>query len=119
MEAKTIGKFIAALRKANGMTQKDLAEKLNVSDKTISRWERDEGAPDLSLIPVIAEIFEITCDELLRGERKSPVERKAMKETAKETTNDAEAVVAAAKEEFSAKSEKQLKRLLKVSYSQY
>ena len=38
MEAKTIGKFITALRKANGMTQKDLAEKLNVSDKTISRW---------------------------------------------------------------------------------
>ena len=54
------------------MTQKDLAERLNVSDKTVSRWERDDGAPDLSVIPVIAEIFDITCDELLRGERKSP-----------------------------------------------
>lgn len=70
MEKKTIGSFIAALRKANGMTQKNLAEKLNVSDKTVSRWERDESAPDLSLIPVIAEIFGITSDELLRGERK-------------------------------------------------
>ena len=40
MEKKTIGGFIAALRKANGMTQKDLAEQLNVSDKTVSRWER-------------------------------------------------------------------------------
>lgn len=69
MERKTIGGFIAVLRKANGLTQKDLAEKLNVSDKTISRWERDEGTPDLSLIPVIAEIFGVTSDELLSGER--------------------------------------------------
>ncbi len=72
MEAKTIGSFISALRRASGMTQKDLAERLNVSDKTVSRWERDDGAPDLSLIPVIAELFGVTCDELLRGERKTP-----------------------------------------------
>lgn len=72
MEKKTIGALIAALRKANGMTQRELAEQLNVSDKTVSRWERDDGAPDLSLIPVIAELFGVTCDELLRGERKSP-----------------------------------------------
>ena len=71
MEKKTIGAFIAVLRKANGMTQRELAEKLNVSDKAVSRWERDECAPDLSLIPVIAEIFNITTDELLRGERKT------------------------------------------------
>ena len=69
MEKKTIGQFIAALRKASGMTQKELAEKLNVSDKAVSRWERDESAPDLSLIPVIAEIFGVTSDEILRGER--------------------------------------------------
>ena len=75
MEKKTIGGFIAALRRANGMTQKELADRLNVSDKTVSRWERDEGAPDLSLIPAIAEIFGVTCDELLRGERRSPAQR--------------------------------------------
>lgn len=69
MEKKTIGQFIAALRKANGMTQKKLAEQLNVSDKAVSRWERDESAPDLSMIPVIAEIFGVTSDEILRGER--------------------------------------------------
>lgn len=73
MEQKSIGSFIAVLRKANGLTQKDLAEKLNVSDKSISRWEREDGTPDLSLIPVIAEIFNVTCDELLRGERKPTV----------------------------------------------
>ena len=72
MERKTMGSFIAALRKANGMTQKELAERLNVSDKAVSRWERDENAPDLSLIPVIAEIFDVTADELLRGERADP-----------------------------------------------
>lgn len=72
MARKSIGQFISALRKANGMTQKQLAEKLNVSDKAVSRWERDESAPDLSLIPVIAEIFGVTSDEILRGERKNP-----------------------------------------------
>ncbi len=69
MEKKTIGKFISALRRANGMTQKELGERLYVSDKTVSRWECDECTPELSLIPLIAEIFEITTDELLRGER--------------------------------------------------
>jgi len=102
MEKKTIGGLIAALRKANGMTQKDLAEQLNVSDKTVSRWERDDGAPDLSLIPVIAEIFDITCDELLRGERKSPQQQ----ETTPENTP-------------TPKGEKQRQRLLAVSLSKY
>ncbi len=69
MEKKTIGSFICVLRKASGMTQRQLAEKLNVSDKAVSRWERDETLPDLTLIPVIAEIFGVTSDELLRGQR--------------------------------------------------
>lgn len=72
MEKKTLGSFLAALRKANGLTQRELAERLNVSDKAVSRWERDECAPDLTLIPIIAEIFDITADELLRGQRNSP-----------------------------------------------
>ncbi|MCM1308028.1 MAG: helix-turn-helix domain-containing protein [Butyrivibrio sp.] len=69
MAKNTIGQFIAALRKANGMTQQEVAERLNVSNKAVSRWERDECAPDLSLIPAIAEMFGVTCDELLKGER--------------------------------------------------
>ncbi|MBQ4563720.1 MAG: helix-turn-helix transcriptional regulator [Lachnospiraceae bacterium] len=71
MERKTIGSFIATLRKASGLTQKQLADMLMVTDKTVSRWERDETLPDLTLIPVIAEIFGVTSDELLRGERKA------------------------------------------------
>lgn len=105
MEKRTMGGFIAALRKANGMTQKDLAERLNVSDKTVSRWERDDGAPDLSLIPVIAEIFGVTCDELLCGERRSPEKRA-------EQTDEIEA-------EISRKGEKQRKHLMKAKLSQY
>ncbi len=69
MEKNTMGSFIAALRKANGLTQKELAERLNVSDKAVSRWERDESCPDLMLVPLIAETFNVTADELLRGER--------------------------------------------------
>lgn len=103
MEKKTIGGFIAALRKANGMTQKDLAERLNVSDKTVSRWERDDGAPDLAAIPAIAEIFGVTCDELFRGERKSPEER----------------TVVSKENETTPKGEKQRQRLLKSTLSQY
>ena len=72
MEKRTIGAFIAVLRKANGLTQKQLADKLCVSDKAVSRWERDETLPDLTLIPVIAEIFGVTSDELLRGQRANP-----------------------------------------------
>lgn len=69
MAKNTIGQFIAALRKANGLTQQDVADRLNVSNKAVSRWERDECAPDLSVIPALAEMFGVTCDELLKGER--------------------------------------------------
>ncbi|MEG1103554.1 MAG: helix-turn-helix transcriptional regulator [Oscillospiraceae bacterium] len=103
MERKSIGSFIAVLRKANGLTQKDLAEKLNVSDKSVSRWERDDGAPDLSLVPVIAEIFGVTCDELLRGERKA-----ATAPSEQQTVDKAYP-----------KTEKQRQRILSVSLSKY
>lgn len=71
MEKKTIGSFISVLRKSKGLTQKDLGDILGVSDKTVSRWERDECAPDITLIPVIADIFDVTADELLRGEKRN------------------------------------------------
>ena len=69
LEDKSIGKFIATLRKECGMTQKELGDKLFVSDKTISRWERGDCSPEISLLPAIAEVFSVTTDELLRGER--------------------------------------------------
>ncbi len=69
MERKSMGQFLAVLRKASGMTQQQVADRLHVSDKAVSRWERDACAPDLSLIPALAEMYGVTCDELLRGER--------------------------------------------------
>lgn len=69
MEKKTIGQFIAALRKANGLTQQEVADRLAVSNKAVSRWERDECAPDISILPALAELLGVTCDELLKGER--------------------------------------------------
>lgn len=110
MEKKTIGKFIAALRRANGMTQRELGDKLFVSDKTVSRWERDECAPDLNLIPVLADIFGVTSDELLRGER-NPAPSVSRPQTAKETEEE--------KQKQRVKAEKQRKRLLEQRYVKY
>ena len=75
MEQKTMGKFIAALRKEPGITQKQLAEQLNVSDKTISHWERGESSPDLSILPVLADLFGVTCDEIIKGEKNKEAEK--------------------------------------------
>lgn len=69
MEKKTIGAFLSALRKANGMTQQEVADKLNVSNKTVSKWERDEGCPEIMMLPALAELYSVTVDEILRGER--------------------------------------------------
>lgn len=99
MEKKTIGAFIAALRKANGLTQKQLADKLCVSDKAVSRWERDETLPDLTLIPVMAEIFGVTSDELLRGQRANP--EAPLPDTAPEKSEkQLRRIIAAAKTKF-------------------
>lgn len=70
MEKKTLGAFIAQLRKEKGLTQKQLAELLNVSDKTVSHWECDETSPDISLLTTLAKALGVTVDELLQGEKK-------------------------------------------------
>lgn len=67
MDAKVTGCFIAQLRKELGLTQKELAEKLEVTDKAISRWETGKGLPDTSLLKPQAEIFGVSVGELLSG----------------------------------------------------
>lgn len=69
MDQIKIGKFISSLRKEKGYTQEQLAEKLNVSNKSISRWENGNTMPDLSLMPKLCELLEISINELLSGER--------------------------------------------------
>lgn len=66
MKKQTLGTMIATLRKENGMTQLELAEKMGVTDKAVSKWERDLSCPDVSSIPKLAEIFSISVDELMQ-----------------------------------------------------
>ena len=69
MEKKQMGDFIAKLRKEKGWTQKELAEKLFISDKAVSKWERNLSYPDISLLDPLSEILEVSVSELLNGER--------------------------------------------------
>ncbi len=69
MEQVKIGKFIAELRKNHGFTQMQLAEKLGVSDKTVSRWETGKGMPEISILIPLCKILEVSVNELLTGER--------------------------------------------------
>ena len=62
--AHSIGKTIAELRKAKGLTQVELAKKLGVSDKAVSKWESDGGFPEITQFPVIASIFDVSIDYL-------------------------------------------------------
>ena len=71
MEQEKIGKFIATLRKEKNMTQMELANRIQVSDRTISKWERGRGLPELSLLVPLCEVLEISVNELLSGERLS------------------------------------------------
>ena len=65
MEEKSLGKIIAELRKENNMTQMDLAEKMCVTDKAVSKWERDISCPDIKTIAKLAEIFNVDINILL------------------------------------------------------
>lgn len=71
MDQKKTGKFIQRLRKEKNLTQKELAEKLHVSDKTISKWETGNGMPDMSSLVVLGETLEVSINELLSGEKLS------------------------------------------------
>jgi transcriptional regulator with XRE-family HTH domain len=64
-----MGDFICDARKAKNMTQKELAEKLNITDKAVSKWERNISCPDIHTIPMLADILEVSSDELLRFQR--------------------------------------------------
>lgn len=73
MDSIKTGKFIAELRKGQGLTQQQLADRLNLSNKTISKWESGSGSPDLSNLEALAQVLGVTTDELLQGELRPPV----------------------------------------------
>ena len=66
---KNIGETIASLRKEKGMTQSELAEKMNVTDKAVSKWERNLSCPDINTISKLANILEISVEELLKTKK--------------------------------------------------
>lgn len=68
MDHTKIGGLIRRLRQERGLTQRQLAERMNISDKTVSKWERGMGCPDLSLLPELSDIFHVGLDQLLTGE---------------------------------------------------
>ena len=71
MDPKKTGGFICMLRKQLGMTQAELAARIGVTDKAVSRWERDKGFPDLTLLIPLAEALGTSVTELLAGEAMS------------------------------------------------
>jgi len=71
MTNKTMGELISALRKEKGMTQKELADQLNITDKAVSKWERNVSSPDISTIPHLAELLGVSTDELLNAKTES------------------------------------------------
>lgn len=71
MEQIKIGKFISTMRKEQNLTQRELADKLNISDKAVSKWETGKGLPEVALMLPLCEELKISVNELLSGERLS------------------------------------------------
>ena len=71
MDNIRFGSFVAQLRKERGLTQKELAQRLPVTDKAVSKWETGRGFPDLKLLEPLAQTLEVSLVELLQGERTS------------------------------------------------
>lgn len=69
MKQTDVGKRIANRRKEKGLTQLQLAERLNVSNRTVSKWENGDGYPDITILPNLSDILGISIDELIRGEK--------------------------------------------------
>lgn len=93
MDNQKFGRFIRDLRKKANMTQKELGEKLNVTDKAVSKWERGLGFPDITIINLLAETFGITASEVLNAEigKKETVDvEKAVQEAVEKVTKEKE-----------------------------
>ena len=84
MDNQKFGSFVSMLRKEKGWTQLELAEKLNVTDKAVSKWERGLGFPDIKLIEPLAETLDVSLLEIMRSER--------MTDTNVSTANATEAI---------------------------
>ena len=78
MENKSMGQLIQSLRKGKGLTQKQLADMLNITDKAVSKWERDVACPDTTTLPKLADILEIPVESLLNAKIEAVPEDSAL-----------------------------------------
>lgn len=84
------GKLISERRKEMQLTQQQLADRLNLSNKTISKWETGEGSPDLCNLAQLAEVLDLTADELIKGERNQKPAKEPGSYARHRTLSDAE-----------------------------
>lgn len=82
MDQKKVGQFLKTLRKEKNITQEVLAETLNVSSRTVSRWETGSNMPDISLLVGLSEFYQVSIPEIIDGERKSEKMNQETKNTA-------------------------------------
>ncbi len=82
MEYEKTGKLIQELRKEKGLTQAALADRLGVTDRAVSKWERGRSFPDVSMLKPLAEALDVSVSELLDGERRSPDKMKSIPDDA-------------------------------------
>ena len=78
----TLGEKLQTLRRSRGLSQEQLAEKLAVSGRTVSRWETGSNMPDIGMLVVLADFYGVSIPELINGERKSENMNEEVKETA-------------------------------------
>ena len=81
MDQQKIGEFLKTLRKEKDLTQEELADKMNVSRRTVSRWETGSNLPDLSILVELADLYDVDMREIFNGERKNETVDKDLKET--------------------------------------
>ena len=81
MDQQKIGEFLKTLRKETGLTQEELADKMNVSRRTVSRWETGSNLPDLALLVELADLYDVDMREIFNGERKDESMNQDLKET--------------------------------------
>ena len=92
MKQEKVGSFLKELRKEKNITQEQLAEQLNVSGRTVSRWETGSNMPDISIQVDLAEFYNVSISEIIDGERKSEKMNKEVKETALKISDYAEVI---------------------------
>ena len=81
MDTIKVGAFLKELRKGHGLSQEQLADKFNVSSRSVSRWENGNTMPDISIMIELADFYDVDIRDLLRGERKSEKMEENLKET--------------------------------------